>query len=228
MIVMDSKFYEEIGKAVELAQKNGGSLTEQNLLYVVKVATDIANKTGADFDMLLGEGIVAMMKYEEKYDPSQNDSFVKGSAKAVRGYMMNAVNRQSSLVHIPVNHLPGFKKGQERSESSKIDYVQIDASNYDTLGTEDSIAESIDRDIILQNGLAKLDINGRTAMEMKLRLGKYAEIIQDENNPDRVVYKYKNNLQAIAEELEVPTKIANRIYKDAFVKLTKYCQAAKG
>ena len=49
---MDSKLYNDIGKAVEIAKKNGGTLTEQNLLYVVKVATDIANKTGADFDSL--------------------------------------------------------------------------------------------------------------------------------------------------------------------------------
>ena len=64
---MDSKLYKEIGKAVKIANKKGGTLTEQNLLYVVKVAADIANKTGADIDMLIGEGVIAMMKYEEKY-----------------------------------------------------------------------------------------------------------------------------------------------------------------
>ena len=117
---MDSKLYNDIGKAVKLAEKYGGTLTEKNLLYVVKVATDIANKTGADFDSLLSEGVIAMMNVEKKYDDTKNDKFVKAAAVAVRGYMLNYLNRQGTLVHIPVNHLKGFKKGQDRLESSKV------------------------------------------------------------------------------------------------------------
>ena len=79
---MDSKLYNDIGETVERAKKIGGSLTEQNLLYVVKVATDIATKTGADLDSLIAEGVIAMMKAEEKYDPEKNDTFVKSAAKS--------------------------------------------------------------------------------------------------------------------------------------------------
>ena len=104
---MDSKLYNDIGKAVKLAEKYGGTLTEKNLLYVVKVATDIANKTGADFESLLSEGVIAMMNVEKKYDDTKNDKFVKAAAVAVRGYMLNYLNRQGTLVHIPVNHLKG-------------------------------------------------------------------------------------------------------------------------
>lgn len=222
--MIDSKLYEEIGKAVEYARNNGGTLTEQNLLYVVKLASDISGKTGADFDMLLGEGVIAMMKAEQKYDKEKNDCFAKSTCMAVRGYMLNAINRQTSLVHVPANHMRGFKKGQPRLSKSKIEYSQIDASNYDTLGTSHNDAFSNDRDIILQDGLKKLDINGRIAIEMKLRLGKYAKMIPDENNPDKMVYQYRNNLHAIAEELEVPVPTANKIYKEAFSKLSKYCQ----
>ena len=81
---MDSKLYNDIGKAVKLAKKHEGTLTEKNLLYVVKVATDIANKTGADFDSLLSEGVIAMMNVEKKYDNTKNDNFVKAAAIAVR------------------------------------------------------------------------------------------------------------------------------------------------
>ena len=224
--MMDSKLYGEIGKAVEYAKKNGGSLTEQNLLYVVKLASDISNKTGADFDMLLGEGVIAMMKAEQKYDKEKNDCFAKSTCMAVRGYMLNAINRQTSLVHVPANHMMGFKKGQQRLEKSKIEYSHIDASNYDTLGTSYNEAFSNDREVVLQDGLNKLDINGRIAIEMKLRLGKYAKMIPDEKNPEKMVYLYQNNLKAIAEELEVPVPAANKIYKDAFNKLSKYCQRA--
>lgn len=224
--MMDSKLYGEIGKAVEYARKNGGSLTEQNLLYVVKLANDISSKTGADFDMLLGEGVIAMMKAEQKYDKEKNDCFAKSTCMSVRGYMLNAINRQTSLVHVPANHMQGFKKGQARLSKSKIEYSQIDASNYDTLGTSYNDAFLNDRDIILQDGLKKLDINGRIAIEMKLRIGKYAKMVPDENNPDKMVYQYQNNLHAIAEELEVPVPTANKIYKDAFSKLSTYCQKA--
>lgn len=221
---MDSKLYNEIGRAVEIAKKKGGSLTEQNLLYVVKVAQDIANKTGADFDNLLAEGVVAMMEAEKKYDPSKNDKFVKAAAMSVRGYMLNYLNRQGSLVHIPANHMKGFKKGQDRLEESKIDYCQIDASNYDTLGEVDNSAFEIDREAILKEGLKTLDINGRIAMEMKLHLGKYAEKLPSKGK-DTIVWKYNNSMKDIANELEVPLNIANKIYKDAFAKLQKYCQA---
>lgn len=222
---MDSKLYNDIGKAVEIAKKNGGTLTEQNLLYVVKIATDIANKSGADFESLLAEGVIAMMEAEKKYDPSKNDKFTKSTALAVRGYMLNFLNRQGTLVHIPANHMKGFKKGQDRLESSKIEYCQIDASNYDTLGEVDNSAFEIDRDAILQEGLKTLDVNGRIAIEMKLHLGKYAETIPSPNK-DKIVYKYGTSMQSIADELEVPLNTANKIFKEAFTKLSKYCQAA--
>lgn len=222
---MDSKLYNEIGKAVKIAQKNGGTLTEQNLLYVVKVATDIANKTGADFDSLLSEGVIAMIKAEENYDPTKNDKFVKSAAMSVRGYMLNYLNRQGSLVHIPANHMKGFKKGQERFDSSKIEYCPIDATNYDTLGEVDNSAFEEDRYKILQDGLKTLEPNGRIAIEMKLHLGKYAETIPSKGK-DKLVYKYNNSMQSIADELEVPLTTANKIYKDAMTKLSKYCQSA--
>ena len=222
---MDSKLYNDIGKAVKLAEKYGGTLTEKNLLYVVKVATDIANKTGADFDSLLSEGVIAMMNVEKKYDDTKNDKFVKAAAMAVRGYMLNYLNRQGTLVHIPVNHLKGFKKGQDRLESSKVEYCPIDASNYDTLGEVDENVFPIDRDAILQDGLKTLDINGRIAIEMKLHLGKYAETLPS-NGSNKSKYKYSNSMQSIADELEVPLNTANKIFKEAVTKLSKYCQAA--
>lgn len=222
---MDSKLYEEIGKAVEHARKNNASLTEQNLLYVVKLATNISSKTGADFDMLLGEGVIAMKKAEEKYDKTQNDNFCHFAAMSIRGYMLNAVNRQGSLVHIPVNHLQGFKKGQHRLEKSKVEYSHIDALDYDTLGTSYNEAFMDDKERILAEGLKQLDINGRTAIEMKLRMGKYAKMIPSEEDPTKMVYQYKNNLKAIADELEVPVPVASKIYKEAFNKISQYCQA---
>lgn len=222
---MDSKLYNEIGKAVEIAKKSNASLTEQNLLYVVKVATDIANKTGADFESLIAEGVIAMMKVEEKYDPTKNDKFTKAAAMAIRGYMLNSINRQGTLVHIPANHMKGFKKGQERIEDSKIEYCPIDATNYDTLGEVDNSAFEVNRDEILQEGLKTLDINGRIAVEMKLHLGKYAETLPSEDS-DRLIYKYNNSMKDIADELEVPLNTANKIFKDAISKLSKYCQAA--
>ncbi len=222
---MDSKLYNDIGKAVEIARKNGGSLTEQNLLYVVKVATDLANKTGADFDSLLAEGVIAMMKAEEKYDPSKNDKFARSAAIAVRGYMLNSINRQGNLVHIPANHMKGFKKGQDRKETSKIEYLSIDANNYDTLSEEENPMFEEDREAILQEGLKTLDINGRIAVEMKLHLGKYAEQLPSEGK-DKIVWKYSNSMQSIADELEVPLTTANKIFKDAITKLSKYCKAA--
>ena len=221
---MDSKLYNDIGKAVKIAQKNGGTLTEQNLLYVVKVATDISNKTGADFDSLLSEGVIAMMKAEEKYDPSKNDKFVKAAAMSVRGYMLNSLNRQN-LVHIPANHMKGFKKGQDRLETSKIEFCELDATDYDTLGYVDDSTFEVDRDAILQEGLKTLEPNGRIAIEMKLHLGKYAETIPSKNK-DKLVYKYNNSMQSIADELEVPLNTASKIFKDAMTKLSKYCQAA--
>lgn len=222
---MDSKLYNDIGKAVKLAEKYGGTLTEKNLLYVVKVATDIANKTGADFESLLSEGVIAMMNVEKKYDDTKNDKFVKAAAMAVRGYMLNYLNRQGTLVHIPVNHLKGFKKGQDILESSKVEYCPIDASNYDTLGEVDENVFPIDRDAILQDGLKTLDINGRIAIEMKLHLGKYAETLPS-NGSSKIKYKYSNSMQSIADELEVPLNTANKIFKEAVTKLSKYCQAA--
>ena len=209
---MDSRLYSEIGAAVKHAEENGGDLTTKNLFYVAKVAKDLSSKTGADFDMLFSEGVIAMKKSEEKYDPEKNDSFVKFAGVSVRGYMLNAINRQGTLVHIPVNHQKGFKKGQEAESDTNIQTVDIDAFNYDTLGMVDGSAFFNERMDILKDGLETLDVNGRIALKMKLRLDEYGDMIPSEDDPTLMVYKYQNNMKAIAETLEVPVPHASKIY----------------
>ena len=222
---MDSKLYNEIGAAVKRAEKEGGDLTTKNLFYVAKVAKDLSSKTGADFDMLFAEGVIAMKKAEEKYDPDKNDSFVKFAGVSVRGYMLNAINRQGSLVHIPVNHQKGFKKGQEAEVDTNIQTVDIDAFNYDTLGMVDGSAFFNERMDILNDGLKTLDINSRIALKMKLRLDEYGDMVPSEEDPTKMVYKYENNMKAIADELEVPVTHASKIYKEALTRISAYCQS---
>lgn len=210
---MDNKLFKIIGETVKSAEKNGDDLTSKNLKYVAKVAKDVASKTGADVSDLFAEGVIAMKKCEEKYDPEKNDNFVKFCATSVRGYMMNFVNRQSSLVHIPVNHLKGFKSGQEsRDEVSEISYNYIDSMDYDSLGIIDDNVFNRDKFEILMEGLNTLDENARIAIKMKLRIDEYSHL-------------KKNSMKVIADELEVPVNIANKIYKEALQKLTKYCRA---
>ena len=222
---MDSRLYSEIGAAVKNAEKNGGDLTTKNLFYVAKVAKDLSSKTGADFDMLFSEGVIAMKKAEEKYDPEKNDSFVKFAGVSVRGYMLNAINRQGSLVHIPVNHQKGFKKGQEAESDTNIQTVDIDAFNYDTLGMVDGTAFFNERMDILNDGLKMLDVNSRIALKMKLRLDEYGDMIPSDEDPTVLVYKYQNNMKAIADVLEVPVAHASKIYKEALAKISDYCQS---
>ena len=222
---MDSRLYSEIGSAVKYAEKNGGDLTTKNLFYVAKVAKDLSAKTGTDFDMLFSEGVIAMKKSEEKYDPEKNDTFVKFAGVAVRGYMLNAINRQSSLVHIPVNLQKGFKKGKEAEQGTDVKTIDIDAFNYDTLGSVDGNVFFNERMDILNEGLNKLDINGRIALKMKLRLDEYGDMVPSDEDPTKMVYKYQNNMKAIAETLEVPVTHASKIYKDALMKITEYCQS---
>jgi RNA polymerase sigma factor (sigma-70 family) len=222
---MDSRLYSEIGTAVKRAEKNDGDLTTKNLFYVAKVAKDLSSKTGADFDMLFSEGVIAMKKSEEKYDPEKNDSFVKFAGVSVRGYMLNAINRQGSLVHIPVNHQKGFKKGQEAEADTNIQTVDIDAFNYDTLGMVDGSAFFNERMDILKDGLETLDVNSRIVLKMKLRLDEYGDMVPDVDDPTKMVYKYQNSMKAIAETLEVPVPHASKIYREALSKISEYCQS---
>lgn len=209
---MDSRLHALIGQAVKNAKEHGGDLTTQNLKYVWNVAEKVASVTGADPNDLFVEGVIAMRKAEDKYDPALNDNFTKFCATAVRGYMLNAVNRQQGMVHVPVNHLRGFKKGQEqRDEVSEISYDHIDSYDYDTLGSVEPDVLNKDRYEILMDGISRLDENSRIAVKMKLRLGEYSNL-------------EKNNMKNIAEELEVPVGIANKIYKEAIDKLSRYCQ----
>lgn len=210
---MDSRLFKMIGSAVKHAETHGGDLTTKNLKYVAKVASDVAKRTGADENELLGEGVIAMRKCEERYDPEKNDNFTKYCATSVLGYMMNYVNRQSNLVHIPVNHLKGFKAGQEsKTEASSVSYSHIDAMDYDTLGYVDDDIFKRDKFEILMNGINTLDENSKIAIKMKLRIGEYSNL-------------KKNSMKAIAEELEVPVNIASKIYREAVQKITKYCRA---
>jgi DNA-directed RNA polymerase specialized sigma subunit len=44
------------------------------------------------------------------------------------------------------------------------------------------------------------------------------------DDPTKLVYKYQNNMKAIADMLEVPVPHATKIYKEALLKLSAYCQ----
>ena len=208
---MDSKYYEEIGKAVEQARKHGGDLTTQNLLYVVKVAINVAKETGADENDLIAIGAEAMKKVEKKYDPTKNDKFVKACALAVRYEMMNFVNRQTNLVHIPVNHQSGFRKGQEAKKETSISYQSIEFEDYDNLGECSNDAFSDERYEILKKGIKTLSPAGQKSIKIKLRLDEYKNLEH-------------NNFQFMADELEVPLPVARKIYNDAFEKLSIFCQ----
>lgn len=221
---MDSRLYSEIGAAVKYAEENGGDLTTKNLFYVAKVAKDLSAKTGADFDMLFSEGVIAMKKSEEKYDPEKNDNFVKFAGVSVRGYMLNAINRQGTLVHIPVNHQKGFKKGKEADVDTNVKTIDIDAFNYDMLGSVDGMEFFNERMDILMEGLKTLDVNSQIALKMKLRLDEYGDMVPSADDPTKMVYKYQNNMKAIAERLEVPVPHASKIYKEALIKISAYCQ----
>jgi RNA polymerase sigma factor (sigma-70 family) len=222
---MDSRLYSEIGAAVKYAEENGGDLTTKNLFYVAKVAKDLSAKTGVDFDMLFSEGVIAMKKSEEKYDPKKNDNFVKFAGVSVRGYMLNAINRQGALVHIPVNHQKGFKKGKEAEHDTNVKTVDIDAFNYDMLGSVDGMAFYNERMDILMEGIKTLDVNSQIALKMKLRLDEYGDMIPSETDPTKMVYKYQNNMKAISDKLEVPIPHASKIYKEALMKISAYCQS---
>ena len=210
---MDSRYYEEIGKAVKRAKKNGGDLTTQNLLYVIKIAIDVANKTGVDENDLIAIGAEAMKEIEEKYDKTKNDNFIKACGPSIRGKMLNFVNRQTHLVHIPVNHLKGFKKGQDSKEETKISYNDIDMYDYDTLGECSNYAFRNEEDIVLRKGIKTLDEAGQKTIKIKLKLDEYSNL-------------EKNNYQVMAQQLEVPIHVARKIYNESFEKLSKYCQKA--
>lgn len=208
---MDSRYYEEIGKAVEQAKIHGGDLTTQNLLYVVKVAINVAKETGADENDLIAVGTEAMKKVEKKFDPTKHDSFVKACSMFVRGEMMNFVNRQTNLVHVPVNHQRGFRKGSEAKEGTDISYQSIDIEDYDNLGECSNDAFKNERDEIIRKGIKTLSPAGQKTIKIKLRLDEYKELKH-------------NNFQFMADELEVPLPVAKKIYNDAFEKLSIFCQ----
>jgi hypothetical protein len=128
------------------------------------------------------------------------------------------------LVHIPVNHQKGFRKGQEAESDTNVRTLDIDAFNYDKLGSVDGNIFFNERMEILMEGLETLDVNGRIALKMKLRLDEYGDMIPDADDPTKMVYKYQNNMKAIAETLEVPLPHASKIYKEALMKITEYCQ----
>lgn len=210
---MDSKLFDMISVAVKHAEKTNGDLTTKNLKYVYSTAMDISRRTGIDVDELFAEGVIAMKKCEQKYDPKKNDNFVKSCIPSIRGYMMNYVNRMNNLVHIPVNHMKGFKSGQEaKRDVSHVSYSHIDGMDYDSLGATDDKIFNKDKFEILMDGISRLDSVSKVAVQMKLKLGDYTNT-------------KNNNMKAIADELDVPINVASKIYKDAIKKLSKYCRA---
>lgn len=223
---MDSRLYNEIGEAAKV----GKTLTEKNLPYVWHVANELSMGSGVDVEELFMVGVTEMCRREAMYDPEKNTGgFTKYCGFSVRCEMMNYINRGGAdLVHIPANLKRGFKKGQEECESAKVSYTRIDAEDYDSLGISGNDAFKDEKMEVVMGALDKLDDVARIAVEMKYHLGKYGETEQHPTNPDKLVFKYPNNMEAIANELEVPVPTATKILNSAMSKLRKVCKAQYG
>jgi hypothetical protein len=119
---------------------------------------------------------------------------------------------------------PNSNQNPGTTPELNIQTSSIDEFNYDTLGSVDDNLFYNERMDILEEGLNTLDINGRIALKMKLRLDEYGDMVPSSTDSTKMVYKYQNSMKAIADVLEVPLPHATKIYKEALLKITTYCQ----
>jgi len=118
------KYLQEIGREdlitveeeVELAQaiKRGDraaleKLTRANFRFVVSVAKQYQNQ-GLSLPDLINEGILGLVKAIEKFDETREFKFIPYAIWWIRQSILQALAEQSSVVHLPLNHVGSLNK----------------------------------------------------------------------------------------------------------------------
>ena len=81
-------------------QKAVAQLVEANLRFVLSVA-NLYRGQGADYDDLVGEGNIALLKAATRFSPYPDKRFVKFAAPIIRDAMEKFIEQHSGLYKIP-------------------------------------------------------------------------------------------------------------------------------
>lgn len=152
-------------------------LTAANLTYVVTVAAQYRNR-GLDFDDLVSEGNIGLMRAAARFDGEKGKRFVTFAAPYIRQAIEQAIEQQAGLYRVPrdVKDPAGEKR---RSRALSID-APIGGSNELSLGKviPDDNAEDPARTLegqaalqALQQAVAKLDARSRHVVQRCFGIG---------------------------------------------------------
>lgn len=93
----------ELAERISTGDKEAAAeLVTANLKFVLAVANMYKGK-GVDYDDLVSEGNIGLMKAATQYSPYPGKRFVKFAAPIVKGYMENFITQHSGLYKVPQN-----------------------------------------------------------------------------------------------------------------------------
>ena len=94
---------------------NRQALIEDNIGFVVRIAQGYRNK-GLDFDDLLSEGKLGLVKAAGRYDPARGTKFITYAVWWIRKSILEALGDQSRMIRIPANRYKQLRQDKNWTE----------------------------------------------------------------------------------------------------------------
>lgn len=169
------------------------TLVLHNLPLVLSVARRFQN-TALDYDDLVQEGILGLMKAVERYDPKRGTRFGTLAYWWIRQSMGRAVANQGRVIRLPVNR--GWKVSQLYRLTAQLTQPSGDRPNLEAMAHAAGVSTSVVT-ALLRDGQPVISLDTpRDVNDERDSL----ESVADPTAPDPEAAAVKNNLYRILEE----------------------------
>lgn len=94
----------------------------QNMPLVTHIARKVVRRRAIDFEDLVSEGVIALMKCVDRFDPSRGIKFVTYAWRGIYNHMTKYANRNGSVVTMP--NLESYTSADIEAAASVFSCVQ--------------------------------------------------------------------------------------------------------
>lgn len=193
---------------------NTSPLVINNLSLVHRCIRGIKIPKLLEYEDLFQAGCEGLVQASKRFDAKKGFCFSTYAYKYIKGYILRAIRKNSSLVHIPVYKLLQYSNGDTDSQV-KVSYINgilwdtVEVSKHITIDDTNKMERTIDYYLLrrlINRYKHKLTPKQKNALEI------YYNITNDNEG---------NTLKMVADKLDVSTERARQLINRAIANLRK-------
>lgn len=168
---------------------NVDDFVRENAALVYKVASQISNIKGYDFEDICSEGMLGLLHAYQRFDPTKTGKFSTYAVTCIRGFILRYLNTKFRMIRIPVHLIGAIEFPRVVSSDIKImDDEHGKSTLLDLFSTEDDQSQMVVSEFVThlskrKQGIVKLLLSGYSQTDvskmLKISRQRVSKILSD-------------------------------------------------